>query len=93
MVIQSAIAGINPEDLNITMEKDTMTIKGFRKKPLDEEGDYFTKECFWGAFKREIILPAEVDPGLIQATMKEGVLIIRLPKILREKKRVIKIKS
>ncbi|MDO8436256.1 MAG: Hsp20/alpha crystallin family protein [bacterium] len=93
LVIQSAVAGINPENIDIAMEKDTVTIKGFRKNPIDEKGDYFTQECFWGHFKREIILPVEVDPGFAEAVMKEGVLTIRLPKILREKKQVIKVKS
>jgi len=93
LIIQSAIAGVKAENLDIIMEGDMMTIKGRRERPLGEEGDYFSQECFWGPFKREIILPAEIDPGRVQATMKEGVLIIRLPKILREKKQIIKIKQ
>ena len=89
LVIQSAIAGVKPEDLDISIEKDIITIKGSREKPFKEEGDYFSQECFWGNFSREVILPAEVDPERAAAEMKNGVLTIRIPKILREKKRKI----
>ena len=92
LVIQSAIAGVKPEFLDISMERDVITIKGSREKPFEEEGDYFTQECYWGSFSREVILPVEVDPDKAEATMKEGILTIRIPKILREKKRRIKVK-
>lgn len=92
LVIQSAIAGVKPEDLDISIEKDILTIKGNREKPFIEEGDYFIQECYWGPFFREIILPVEIDPDRGEATMKEGILTIRLPKILREKKRRIKVR-
>ena len=92
LVIQSAIAGVKPEFLDISMERDVVTIKGTREKPFEEEGDYFTQECYWGPFSREVILPVEIDPDKAEATMKEGILTIRIPKILREKRRKIKVK-
>ena len=93
LVIQSAIAGVMPENLEIVLEKDILTIKGIREKPFNEEGDYFSQECYWGPFSREIILPAEVDPNQATAKMKEGVLTIRIPKIRREKKRKVVVTS
>lgn len=93
LVIQSAIAGIKPEELNIVFESDVITIRGNRKKPIQEQGDYFTKECYWGTFSREIILPVEVDPNRAKASMKEGILVIRIPKIFRQKKRKILVKK
>lgn len=94
LVIQSAIAGVRPENLDISMERDIITIKGSREKPsAEEKGDYFTQECFWGRFSREVILPAEVDPGRALSEMKNGILTIRIPKILREKKRKIIIRG
>jgi len=92
LVIQSAIAGVKPEDLDITLERDIIIIKGGRENPEKETGDYFTQECYWGPFSREIILPVEVDPDRTEAIMKDGILTIRIPKILREKKRKIKVK-
>ncbi|MFH1181243.1 MAG: Hsp20/alpha crystallin family protein [bacterium] len=92
LVIQSAIAGIKSENLEITMEKDVLSIKGEREKPALEQGDYFTKECYWGPFQREVILPTEVDPDRAEAALKVGVLTIRFPKLQREKKRKIILK-
>ncbi len=93
LVIQSAVAGVGIEKLDIFLEKDVLTIKGARQKPYEERGDYFFQECFWGPFSREVILPAEVDPDKVLARMKDGILTIRIPKILRERKRKITVSS
>ena len=93
LVIQSAIAGVRPASLDVTIEKDIVTITGIREKPLEETGDYFTQECYWGPFAREVILPTEVDPNRVEAEMKDGILTIRIPKILRDKKRRIIVKG
>ena len=93
LVIRSAIAGVKPEFVDISFERDIIIIRGKREKPSEEKEDYFSQECYWGPFSREIILPVEVDPNLAEATMKEGILTIRLPKIEREKKRVIKVRA
>ncbi len=93
LVIQSAIAGVKSDILDISMEKDVINIKGSRQRPFEENGDYFSQECFWGPFSREIILPADVDPNRAEATMKDGILTIRIPKILREKKRRIVVRG
>ena len=92
LIIQSAIAGIKANDLDINIEKDIISIRGKRERQFDEKGDYFIQECFWGPFSREIILPVEVDPNFAEAGMKEGVLTIKLPKIQKEKRRKIVIK-
>lgn len=93
LIIQSAIAGVKPEDLDIAIEQDVITIRGKRGKPFEEQGDYFTQECYWGPFSREIILPVEVNPHQIEASMKEGILTIRMPKILRERKTKVVVKK
>jgi len=94
LVIQSTIAGVRGEDLDIAIEGDKVTIRGKRDRPTkDEKINYFYQECYWGPFSREIILPVEIDPTRATAIFKEGVLIIRMPKISREKKRRITIKA
>jgi len=94
LVIQSAIAGIRPENLDIFIENDVLTIEGNREKPEeDEEKNYFYQECYWGPFHKRIILQEEVDNSRVEAIMKEGVLTIRIPKIQREKKRKVAIKT
>lgn len=93
LVIQSAIAGVDSENLDIVIEKDRVDIRGTRQNPADQGADYFYKECYWGRFSKEIILPAEVDNSRAEASMNKGVLTIRMPKIEREKKRKISVKS
>jgi len=93
IVIQSAIAGVEPEDLDISIEKDMVTIKGKREKQSEEEEkNYFYQECYWGRFSRKIIFPVEVNSSKINASMKNGILCIRIPKIEGKKKRKISVK-
>ena len=94
IVIQSTIAVVKPEDLNISIENDTVSISGERKNIVEDKGkNYFYQECFWGAFSREIILPEEVDGGRAEATMKEGVFTLRIPKIERQKIKKVKVRG
>ncbi len=93
LVIQSAIAGVRPEDLDISIERDIVTISGERKKPLEEKGDYFSQECYWGKFSKQIILPVEIDPNKIEATLKDGILTVRASKLFKERKRRIMVRS
>ena len=94
IVIQSTIAGVKSEDLDISIENDTVIISGERKNIVEDSGkNYFYQECFWGAFSREIILPEEVDGGRAEATMKEGVFTLRIPKIERQKVRKVKVRG
>ena len=94
IVIQSAIAGIEPENLDITIENDLVIIKGNRKRKfIEEKKNYFYQECYWGRFSREIILPAEVDNSRVKATIENGILTIKLPKIEKVKTKKITIKA
>jgi len=91
LVNQSAIAGIKNEDIDISLENDIIVIKGNRENPLDDksEKNYFTRECYFGQFYREIIVPREIDTSRIDASIKNGILIIKMPKIERAKNKKI----
>jgi len=92
IVIKSTIAGVSPEDLDITITNDMVTIKGKREK--DEEittDDYYYQECYWGAFSRSVILPVDVEAEKAEASMKNGILTIKLPKIEKIKTRKIRV--
>lgn len=92
IVIQSAVAGMRPEEINIMVENDVVTIRGIRKNPnAQEEKQYLHQECFWGPFSRQVFLPEEIDTKNIEAVMKDGVLALRLPKLKREKTKQVKI--
>lgn len=94
IVVKSTIAGVEPEDLDIFLNDDLLTIRGKRHQAKEESGaDYFYKECYWGGFSRSIILPVDVNPDAIEAGLKNGILTIRLPKIERTKTVNIKVKK
>ena len=94
IIVQTMVAGVRPEDLELTIARDMITIKGKREesRTVDEE-NYFTKELYWGTFSRTILLPQEIDPEEAEATEKHGLLTIKLPKIDKEKKTSVKVKS
>lgn len=93
IVIQSAIAGVKPEDLDIAVERDTVTIRGERGNGVTERAkNYFHQECYWGMFSRQIILPEEVSPGGAEASMKNGILTLRLQKIERQKVKKVQVR-
>lgn len=92
LIIQSAIAGVKPEELDIDAQGDILVIKGKRENPNQEEKNYFTQECYWGLFSKEIVLPVEADASRSEASMVDGILTIKIPKIGKEKKSKITIK-
>lgn len=93
IIIESPVAGVKSEDLDIAVNPDTVVIKGERQKYESvEEKDYLHKECFWGRFSRSVILPEEIDPDKSHASLKNGVLKIVMPKINRLKVKKLKIK-
>ena len=94
MVIKSTIAGVKSEDLDITIATDMVTIQGARKKDENvSPEDYYYQELYWGPFSRSVILPQEIDTEGAKASMKEGVLTIRLPKFERGKTKKLRINS
>ncbi len=93
IVIESTIAGINSDDLDISITPESVTIKGSRqKKEKVKKDDYLYQECFWGKFSRSIILPQEIDPDKSQATLKDGILKIVLPKVSKTKSKKVRVK-
>ncbi len=94
IVIKSTIAGVNPDDLDITITNDMVTIKGKREKDeIIQNGDYYYQECYWGSFSRSVILPVDVEAEKAEASLKNGILTIRLPKIEKIKTKKIKVLS
>lgn len=81
IVVQSTIAGVKPEDLDISITNDMVTIRGVRghEEEMAEE-NYFYRECYWGNFSRSIILPVDIMAEKADASLKDGILTIRIPK-------------
>lgn len=81
-VVLSAIAGVQIKDLDISVEKDMMVIKGQRQDPhSNAEKKYFYQECYWGPFSKKIVLPENIDIEKADAQINKGVLTIKIPKM------------
>ena len=95
IIVEAPIAGTKIDNFNIFIENDILEIKGIRENPnkSNVKRNYFFKECYWGLFSRKIILPKEVDNSRVKASIKEGVITIKLPKIEKEKKKKIELKN
>lgn|SRR3989338_373541 len=94
IVIKSAIAGVTADDIDISITSDMITIKG--KRAQDEqidESDFYHQELYWGPFSRSVILPEDIDVEKTAASMKNGVLTVRLPKLAKSRMKRVKISS
>ena len=81
-VVLAAIAGVQIKDIDISIEKDMMIIKGLRPDPHDApDKKFFYQECYWGPFSRKIVLPENIDLKAVSAEMEKGVLTVKVPKI------------
>jgi len=93
IVVESTIAGVKPEDLDVNITSEAVTIRGKREKQETvKDEDYFYQECYWGKFSRSIILPQEIDADKAVASLKNGILTIHLPKLNRSKTKKLKVK-
>jgi HSP20 family protein len=88
--IAAELPGIDEQDVEVSLSGDILTIRGEKRIEQDEKGrDYRIVERARGSFSRSLRLPFMVDPAQVQATVKDGVLTITIPKPreLREKRR------
>jgi HSP20 family protein len=92
VVIKSTIAGVRPEDIDVTIANDMVTIRGERKRDFEASSeDYFYQECYWGSFSRSVVLPVDVDIENVSADLKDGILTVVLPKAAKSKARKVKV--
>ncbi len=94
IIIKTMVAGVRPEDLDINITRDMVTIKGKREaaKEVDDQ-DYFHRELYWGSFSRTVMLPEEIEVEEAEAVERHGLLVIKLPKIDKAKQNKLRVKS
>jgi HSP20 family protein len=93
IVVESAIAGVDPDDIDVNVTSDSISIRGTRKREKTvRDEDYLYQECYWGKFGRSIILPQEVDPEGAQVKFKNGILMVTLPKANKKKIHKLKVR-
>jgi HSP20 family protein len=92
--IRALVAGVRPEDLDIAITRDMVTIKGKRVEQKEsQDTNYVYQELYWGAFERTVVLPAEIDVDMADASERHGLLLIKLPKINKDRQTRLKVKG
>lgn len=94
ILVKAMLAGVKPNDIDIDISRDMVTIRGTREEEHEvSEENYYHKELFWGSFSRNILLPEEIDVDQAEATEKNGLLTLRLPKLDKNRKAKISVKK
>ena len=90
-VLTAEIAGLNPEDLQIEIKDDILTVKGEVQSETNDDGKYLLREISYGEFSRKLRLPESVDIEKVEAKVENGLLTIHLPKAEEARPKTIKI--
>jgi HSP20 family protein len=94
IVVKTMVAGVKPDDLDVSITRDSVTIHGERKEDRTVSGDdYIHQELFWGSFSRTVALPEEIDVDGAEAVEKHGMLILHLPKLDKNKETKLRVKG
>lgn len=94
VVVKAAIPGVKPEDIEVTVTGDLLTIKGEFKsenEQRDEKRNYHRQERRFGSFSRQVALPSRVNADACQADFENGVLTLKLPKVEEAKVKKVQI--
>jgi HSP20 family protein len=94
IIIEAMIAGVKPEDLHIATTHNSITISGKREANTHiKSDDYIVQELYWGQFSRTVELPNDIAVDDAEAVEKHGLLIVRLPKIDKDRNVKVRVKS
>jgi len=92
VVVKATVPGVKPEEIEVTVTGDLLTIKGeFKSEEKVEKRNYLRQECRYGSFCRQVGLPAGVDTSNAKATFENGVLTLELPKVEPVKAKAVKV--
>ena len=94
IIVRTMIPGVRKEDMDISISRDSITIRGTRKEDrVISDQDYIVQELYWGSFSRTVRLPHEVDIEHAEANETQGVLTVTLPRVDKDRQAKLKIKS
>jgi HSP20 family protein len=94
LVVTAEVPGINPKDIEVSVIEDTLTVSGKRDpEQVGEDANYLRQERGYGQFTRSLQLPYTVAANKVEASFKNGVLNVSLPRKEEDKPRKIKVKA
>ena len=93
IVVRADLPGLRPEDIDVSVTGDRLTLKGaFKAEEEHERGNFYVCERRFGSFQRHIDLPASIDVDAAETSFKNGVLLIELPKVESAERKQIDVK-
>ncbi|MDP3875104.1 MAG: Hsp20/alpha crystallin family protein [bacterium] len=94
IIIKTMVAGVKPDDLDVSISRNSVTIRGQRSEDRTVSNDeYFHRELYWGSFARTITLPEEIDVDGAEAIEKHGMLVLHLPKLDKNRQAKLRVKG
>ena len=94
IIIKAMDAGVKPDDLDVSITRDSVTIRGKRSEDRTVSNDeYFHRELYWGSFARTINLPEEIEVDGAEALEKHGMLVLHLPKLDKNRQAKLRVKG
>lgn len=94
IIIKTMVAGVRPDDLDVAITRDSVTIRGKRSEDRTvSDHEYLHRELYWGSFIRSITLPEEIDVDGAEAIEKHGMLILHLPKLDKNRQTKLRVKG
>ncbi|MBI2673759.1 MAG: Hsp20/alpha crystallin family protein [Candidatus Zambryskibacteria bacterium] len=94
IIIKAMVAGVKPDDLDVSITRDSVTIRGKRSEDRTVSSDeYFHRELYWGSFVRTINLPEEIEVDGAEAVEKHGMLVLHLPKLDKNRQAKLRVKG
>jgi len=94
VVVKASLPGVKPEEVDISITGDVLTIKGERKEETEvKEDNFIRRESHFGAFSRSVTLPPDIKSDKAEAVFKDGILTLTIPKPEQVKPKQIKVKT
>jgi len=93
-IIKAAVPGVKPDEIKVVIDDNKLILKINKKEEsVDKNANYFYQECYWGNYVREVSLPAEVRNEDVEAILKNGVLVIKIKKLIKNGPTTVNIKT
>ena len=93
VLVKAELPGYEPSDIEVSVEQNTLTVRGERAEDTDESRSYHRRERLAGDFVRSLELPMNVDADAVEAELKNGILTIRLPRVVEDRLKRIEVRA
>lgn len=93
IIVNAFVAGVHPDNIEITVTRNSVSIRGERNDTNKKGFDQIENELFWGKFERDIVLNIDLEPDRAEAVQKQGLLTVTVPKIDRDRRSSPKVKA